>query len=336
MPKILAVVQYNYPQVTTVGGADTMLRDLLEQLVSRGWTATAVIVGGPPFSGMVGNVQVYRTKDQQQLAALVNATDVLITHLGAIDVARKGAKRFNKPLVQLVHNTSSLTTAELGRGASLVVYNTEWIRKYHHLEANPLNRRRLVSFPGIKDIPYVVVHPPALEPPSFRGDPLGPVTLVNLTPNKNPEMLYRLAEVNEGIPFRGVRGGYDVDGQVLANLPNLEILPFGAPDVIYKNTSVVIVPSRYESYSRVAVEAMARGIPVIGADTPGLRECLGLRQWIIPIENFMAWDAALEVTLFRYDEASKTALRRAQQLYEQTPEELNQLDTKLRSLLGNH
>mgnify|MGYP001420647474 CR=1 FL=1 len=41
---------------------------------------------------------------------------------------------------------------------------------------------------------------------------------------------------------------------------------------IYSKTQILIFPSIFESYGRVAVEACINGIPVIASDLPGIRE----------------------------------------------------------------
>jgi glycosyltransferase involved in cell wall biosynthesis len=43
----------------------------------------------------------------------------------------------------------------------------------------------------------------------------------------------------------------------------------------YAATDLVFVPSRRESFCRVAAEAMANGLPVVATDLPALREVLG-------------------------------------------------------------
>lgn len=71
--------------------------------------------------------------------------------------------------------------------------------------------------------------------------------------------------------------GSDVDVRLLGHLSNVE-QQMAAADLL-------LVPSRYEGFGRVAVEALATGTPVVAADVPGLRDAL---------DGFAATDARLE------------------------------------------
>src|SRR5690606_19054142 len=78
--------------------------------------------------------------------------------------------------------------------------------------------------------------------------------------------------------FLGVTGIYGRQ-QDLAGLANVEVIPHVPhPEMrgrVYARTRVLLVPSSYESWGRVASEAICSGIPVVAHPTPGLRECLG-------------------------------------------------------------
>jgi glycosyltransferase involved in cell wall biosynthesis len=334
--KILAIVQYNYPGVTTYGGADTMLRDLLENLVSRGWQATVVILQKEHFSERFNGVDVYRTKDPSFLSALAKDADCLITHLGATTRTKALGDELNKPVVQLIHNTSTATQANLALGCDLAVFNSQWIRDFHTGKVHVPEISKYVFFSGF-EYPHVVVRPPALERPESTGSPDGEITMINLTNNKNPGLFYYLAAAFPERKFKGVLGGYDVDKQVARRyLPNVRIQEFTSNlDALYGSTSVLLVPSKYESYSRVAVEAMGRGIPVIGSRTPGLKECLGPALPTERIEHKPNWEARLREVLRRYDEYSMRATERYQELYEQTPKDLEAFERALSSLVAS-
>jgi len=89
--------------------------------------------------------------------------------------------------------------------------------------------------------------------------------------------------------------GFDLLVQAMAELPELELLIVGeGPDAsrlrgprialrgwvsdvpaLLAQAELLVVPSRWEGFGLVAVEAMAAGVPLIASDVPGLREVLG-------------------------------------------------------------
>jgi glycosyltransferase involved in cell wall biosynthesis len=100
------------------------------------------------------------------------------------------------------------------------------------------------------------------------------VTLVNCYKEKGGDLLIALAKALPDVSFLGVLGSYNK--QVKESLPNLTYVE-NTKDIesFYKKTHIILMPSVYESWGRVAVEAMSLGIPVIAHPTPGLRESLG-------------------------------------------------------------
>jgi hypothetical protein len=62
----------------------------------------------------------------------------------------------------------------------------------------------------------------------------------------------------------------------LRSLPNVRHLPLGPPRQFLGRAGVVLVPSRWpEPFGRVAVEAMAGGVPVLASRVGGLAEVVG-------------------------------------------------------------
>jgi len=71
------------------------------------------------------------------------------------------------------------------------------------------------------------------------------------------------------------------------------------------------MPSEYESWGRVGVEAMASGIPVIAHPTPGLQESLGDAGVFVDRNDIDGWERAIRrlLTPRAYGTASKKARR---------------------------
>ena len=79
---------------------------------------------------------------------------------------------------------------------------------------------------------------------------------------------------------------------------------------------ILLVPSDYESYGRVAVEAMGSGIPVVAHPTPGLKESLGSAGVFADRDDLDAWEAAVRRLHSPkvYPQASRAAAARALEL----------------------
>ena len=122
-----------------------------------------------------------------------------------------------------------------------------------------------------------------LEP--FQGDA---ITLVNANQNKG---VHQFLEMAKRMPERRFLGVIPYYGEL--RLPpspsNVEWVPFNDDiRVILKRTRILLVPSYYESFGRIAVEAMLNRIPVIyslpnaNSVYPG-GSTEGLHEWISPV-----------------------------------------------------
>ena len=64
---------------------------------------------------------------------------------------------------------------------------------------------------------------------------------------------------------------------------------------IYRITDIVLMPSRQESFGRVAAEAMMNGLPLVAFDIPALREVIGDDEGglLVPVDDGQAFNDAV-------------------------------------------
>jgi glycosyltransferase involved in cell wall biosynthesis len=70
-----------------------------------------------------------------------------------------------------------------------------------------------------------------------------------------------------------------------------------ALDELYRRAAALVLPSRYEGFGFTALEAMARGCPVLASDIPALREICGDGAWLLPLDDREAWVHAMRRVL---------------------------------------
>lgn len=289
--KILAHVHL-YPPVHNAG-AEWMMHGILTYLRDVHGHDVQVITGRPPrrrdvFDGL----PVEMVRDPRRQARFYQRADVVFTHLDVTRQAVTLAHRLRRPLVHVVHNDKQLEYHRVGPGdASLVVWNSKWIGDAHR------------RWPG----PWLTVYPP-VRCADYRPLP-GPhdaVTLLNLTVAKGAPLFYELAERMPHRRFLGVRGAYGHQ-EPAPDLDNLEVIGTSkrvAVDV-YPQARVVLMPSTYESWGRVAVEAAAAGVPTIAARTPGLVEA-GVAFTYLRHDDVDRWARTVDL-LFDDEEAWESA-----------------------------
>ena len=193
--------------------------------------------------------------------ALSNA-DVVFTHLDNTGVAINWARHFKKHLIFLSHNDHDYRIVRARQANISVVYN------------NKANEKNVGGGPYPN--PSIVCKPPIFPDDVKYNRKHGQnVTLINCNENKGGKILVELAKRLPKIKFLGVLGSYGE--QIIDDTyKNLKYVA-QTPDIhlIYGKSNIVLMPSDYESYGRVALEAAINRLPVICTPTDGLKECLG-------------------------------------------------------------
>lgn len=270
---------------------------LVEARALRDWEINVAIGTGPAYDYEFDGIPVKRVFDRKELLAAFRQADAAMTHLMMTRTAMNCAKRCRTPLIHMVHNDQSWPLYKpQPETCSLAIANSEWIRD---------------TLP--RDVPAVVLYPstPAERYATTPGDA---VTLVNLVTNKGPHVLYELARRFPEQQFLAVAGGYGNQLLPPPGLPNVELVE-NTPNMldVYGRTRVLLVPSEYESWGRVAVEAACSGIPVLATPTPGLRET-GVCAAHIDRDDIDQWEVELRRLLVDdkwYREAGERGKARA-------------------------
>jgi glycosyltransferase involved in cell wall biosynthesis len=295
--KIVARV-HAYPPFTNAG-AEMMLHALLRALVERGHDCSVYLIErcGHQTPYLWEGIYVVPRGAFDDEKAIKHA-DVAISHLQASAHTQRIADRHRTPTVYLVHNDFEDTTRrELARTpASLTVFNSQAMAD------------------SLADLTEGIVVYPPVDPEEYRVEPGESVTLINMTDIKGVDVFWKLAAELPDIPFLGVEGGYGYQ-ETQGGLPNVTIMGH-SPNIrrAYAETKILLMPSKYDTWGRVTVEAMSSGIPVIASPCPGVVEALGGAGFVIERDNLDAWASTIRTLIddpAAYAKASAAARQRA-------------------------
>ena len=319
--KILATIHMGPPSHNA--GSELMIHTMLRYLADHGHEARAVVGRGEDrtyqgvvyasVDGMRGHHADTLRRDMHEWA------DVVVTHLDHSRIAMRYAKKAGKPIVHLIHNHLQIAANMVSAGnCDLAVMNSQWLADR-------------VQWPHRQ----IIVRPPVWQD-DYRTTPGDMVAMVNLTASKGCETFYELARRRRDDSFLGVVGAYG--HQIIRQIPNVEIAEHtgNMRDDVYARSRVLLMPSDYESWGRVAVEALCSGIPVIAHPTEGLCESLGDAGIFCDRDDVGAWERALadldDPKI--YAAASEAALVRAAELDQMARDDLALWESTLPELVG--
>ena len=288
----------SYPPARYIG-SELSTATLLEAMVGRGHTA-AVVVGERRYSSKGyhrNGIEVRHRRDYRR----VGVPDVVLCHVDAYVHAVPIARRAKAPLVGICHNGEPSVASGLRLARpDLVCVVAPWLRRH-------LDQPNALVVRPFTDVDVAPTH----------GDA---VTLIGLSEAKGVGVFWSLAEAMPDVKFLGVKGGYSPQTSGPA-LPNVTLLPHVPADDmderIWSRTRVLLMPSQRESWGRTAVEASARGIPVIAAPTPGLCESLGPAGTFVDRDDLAGWQSAVRRLLDgrRWGAASRRSIAHARSLH---------------------
>lgn len=296
-------------------GSEWMAHSLLRALVARGHAVEVWLsrysADREPYE--IDGVRVVPYAARLDYGAAAWRADVMVSHHENVPSAGALARGMGRPFVVICHNTAPVIFKNIGRGSTaLAVYNS----LHMQAEAEAFFCEYTTA---LRPSASIVVRPPVVAA-DYATTPGDRVTLVNLNADKGGEIFWQLAERMPHVKFLGVRGAYGQQIERRSGLPNVEVID-QVPgdrmrDEVYARTRVLLTPSAHESWGRVAAEAMASGIPVVAAPTPGLSECLAEAGIFADRTDLDAWQSTLERLLDPavWAEASERALARSKGL----------------------
>lgn len=313
-------------------------------------TLTAFLHGYPPGWSMGGEVSTHRTlrtvpgsvvftqtKDAYsfegvQVYPMIGATiqtvmsdaefvgaTALFAHSTMSQITVQAARRLKIPSILAVHVPlrfgKDIRSAWAASKARL--YNTEAARK------------------DWKDTNGWVLHPPVGRPPVVGwlglNGPHDALTLTSSLLNKGVQQTMELAQrwpdrrfIIVRSPAHQTHGSVDFEEKA-ALLPNVEVWDRLHPDdmhLLWAQTKVLLVPSRYETYGLSALEAAWHDIPSVHVDTVHVREGIGTAARLLQSDSTDELELAVREVEADYDRWSDAARTRVEELAEREQAEL--------------
>jgi glycosyltransferase involved in cell wall biosynthesis len=313
--KVVAYVHGYFPNHNA--GAEAMLHQILVDLRDRGHEVK-VITANPGAESYEG-IEIIEAHSKKEIG-IIQWSNIIITHLNMTRFAVQHGKRYKKPVVHVVHNDKQLSYNKVfdSGSAGLAVANSDWIRKTVK-----------------RGIDSIVVYPPTIPDRYAVKTNKKYITLINMNEAKGGKVFWQLARIFPDKEFLGVKGAYGEQVEHPKSLPNVTILE-NTPEIqsVYKKTGIVLMPSSYESWGRVGMEAACSGIPVIASPTPGLTESLDYAGIFVEPDDIAGYVEAIRMLDDKetYDKYSILLKKRSKEVAGAFEEQMTLLEQKLLGL----
>jgi glycosyltransferase involved in cell wall biosynthesis len=258
--------------------------DLATELQRRGHTIVFLTIRVPPAGVQGGIYRGFRYMHYTAGASFLETSDIIVCPHSPIlpDVRKANARGYNRPILATCHFDGNYTaiTGNL---------NNSWkeMLMFINRTMEPNYRKNIAPWPSSivrTEVVRPIMHRDKIViQEEFHGEY---ITLVNANRNKGIHVFFDIAKKMPERKFLGILPYYG-ELMVPPAPPNIDWLGFD-DDIrnILKKTRILLVPSFYESFARIAVEAMINGIPVLyskpakkspypGGSTEGIQEWIG-------------------------------------------------------------
>lgn len=277
--------------------------DLGIELQKRGHQVVFLTVKIPKEGVSGGTYRGFRFMHYTAGSSFLDTSDIWICPHSPIlpDVRKVNSRGYNRPIVATCHfdgNYNAVrTTNGTGWSEMLCFINKIMETNYRkNLTPWPSQIRRTETIRPLMHREKIEITEP------FQGDC---ITLVNANQNKGVAQFMDIARKMPNRRFLGVLPYYG-EKQLPPSPSNIEWVTFD-DDIrnVLRRTRILLVPSYYESFGRIAVESMLNRIPVLYS-TPNKNSIYpggsteGLDEWIKPVgiscnrDDVTEWVQAIE------------------------------------------
>lgn len=259
--------------------------DLGLELLKRGHQVVFLTIKIPKEGVNGGTYRGFRFLHYTAASSFLDSSHVWICPHAPVlpDVRKLNNRGYGRPIIATCHYDGNYNTLRYNGGANwgeMVLFINKIMETNYRKNITPWPsqiRRTDTVRPLMHREKIEIIEP-------FRGDC---ITLVNANQNKGVHVFIELAKRMPDRKFLGVIPYYG-EKRIPYSPSNIEWVPFDDDiRMILKRTRILLVPSYYESFGRIAVEAMLNRIPVLyskplekslyaGGSTEGLDE------WIRP------------------------------------------------------
>jgi glycosyltransferase involved in cell wall biosynthesis len=259
--------------------------DLATELQRRGHMIVFLTIEKPKEGYNGGTWRGFRFMHFSAGSSFLDSSELWICpHAPCLPYVRRvNTRGYNRPIAVTAHfdgRYNVMTDLVSNNWVEMFLFINHTMEGHFHNHVNP--------FPP--SIVRTGVVRPLMQEDKIRMETLpdgNMITLVNANVNKGVHQFIELAKRMPTRKFLGVKPYYG-ELWLPPAPPNIEWVPFD-DDIrnILKRTRILLFPSYYESFGRIAVEAMYNGIPVIyskpATENVGIvGSTEGVEEWIMP------------------------------------------------------